>query len=74
MLRAIFALSLIPLAGCETMAHKVAPTVNNPASANCRNHGGHLVVQLTGQGQRAFCMLKDGRTVDVWEYFRQTNG
>ncbi len=74
MLRLMLALCLLPLAACETRAHKIAPTVNNPASVNCREHGGHLVVKLTSQGQKAYCMLHDGRTLDVWEYYRQTSG
>ena len=64
---------LLPLAACESASRRAQPMIANPASQNCIAHGGQLVIKQSAAGQRGFCVLKDGRTVDEWEYFRQTN-
>ena len=66
-------LALLPLAACESAAHKAQPMIANPASQNCIAHGGQLVIKQSAGGQRGFCALKDGRTLDIGEYYRQTN-
>lgn len=75
MLRPIaLTLACLVLASCgpphEVRAAKVA---NNPAGLNCTQNGGKLVVRLSSAGEKGFCMLPDGRTLDIWEYFRQTH-
>lgn len=67
-------LALVALAACgPTPAHRAAPIIAGPAGQNCIAHGGELVIRQSSAGQRDFCMLHDGRTVEAQEYFRQTN-
>ena len=66
-------LALLPLTACESAANKAQPMIANPASQNCLAHGGQLVIKQSSAGQRGFCALTDGRTLDIGEYFRQTN-
>ena len=67
---------LIPvllLAACAQPNATTRLAMANPASVNCTQHGGQLVLRQTSAGAKGYCMLQDGRSVDVWEYFRQTN-
>ena len=75
MLRVTLVASLGLLAACgPSMTNRAAPVIASPAAQNCITHGGKLVIRQSAAGQKGFCMLTDGRTLDVQEYFRQTNG
>ena len=50
-----------------------ANVANNPAGQTCTQNGGKLVVRLSSAGEKGYCMLPDGRTLDIWEYYRQKN-
>jgi len=63
---------LLPLAACQPNAEARA-TMTNPASVNCTDHGGKLVLRQSSAGTKGYCMLQDGRSLDIWEYFRQTH-
>jgi len=45
----------------------------NPASVNCIDHGGKLVIRQSRAGEKGYCILPDGRSLDEWEFFRQTH-
>lgn len=64
---------LLPLAACESAAHRAQSVVANPAAQNCIANGGQLIIKQSTVGQKGFCMLHDGRTVDIWEYYHQTH-
>lgn len=64
----------LTLAACGPSAQVQAQSViNNPAGQNCIQHGGRLVIRQTSGGQKGYCMLTDGRSLDIWEYMRQMN-
>lgn len=64
--------AMCALTACGPSADAKA-TMANAASQNCIAHGGHLTVKQTSQGAKGYCSLTDGRTLDEWEYFQQTN-
>lgn len=66
-------LLLLLLAACAFPDATARLALANPASVNCTTHGGRLVIRQTGAGAKGYCMLTDGRSLDEWEYFRQTN-
>lgn len=45
----------------------------NPASLNCTQRGGKLLIRESNAASKGYCMLADGRSLDVWEYYRQTH-
>lgn len=45
----------------------------NPASINCGKQGGRLEFRTTSAGQTGFCHLPDGRVVEEWALYRETN-
>jgi uncharacterized protein len=68
-------LSVLLVAACgPSRVDRAQAAIANPASVNCTQRGGQLVIRLTSAGQKGYCVLPDGRTLDTWEYFRQTNG
>ena len=71
------ALMLTPLCllvACgPTMVQKAQPMIDNPAGQNCSLNGGKLVIRQSSAGQKGYCMLPDGRSLDIWEFYRQTN-
>lgn len=69
---AILAALLVSACG-PSRIERAQPMVENPASVNCIQRGGRLVIRQAGGGQKGYCMLPDGRSLDIWEYFRQTN-
>ncbi len=75
MLRAFLltALCLTAAACGPTREERAQSVINNPAGQNCIQRGGKLVIRQTSQGQKGYCMLTDGRTLDIWEFMRQTN-
>lgn len=64
---------LLTLACGPSREIRAATVANNPAGQNCIQNGGKLVVRLSSAGEKGYCMLPDGRSLDIWEYFRQTN-
>ncbi len=73
--RPLLVASLALLAACgPSRIERAQPMMANPASVNCTTRGGQLVIRQTSAGQKGYCLLPDGRALDVWEYFRQTNG
>ena len=72
-MRRILLLALLPLAACQTAARQSAQAaLANPASVNCVDHGGKLVIRATSAGSKGYCILPGGRTLDEWEYYHQT--
>jgi uncharacterized protein len=45
----------------------------DPASVNCGKQGGKLEFRTTSAGQITFCHLPDGRVVEEWALYRETN-
>jgi uncharacterized protein len=75
MLRLTLIASFALLAACgPSRVERAQPMMNNPAGVNCTTRGGQLVIRQSGGGQKGFCLLSDGRSVGIWEYYRQTNG
>ncbi len=75
MLRLSLIASLALLAACgPSRVERAQDFMSNPASVNCTTRGGQLVVRQTASGQKGYCLLPDGRSLGVWEYYRQTNG
>lgn len=66
------ALAATLVAGCG--AEDEPPAIANPASENCVALGGTVEVEETPEGQRGWCLLPDGRRVDEWELWRETQG
>ena len=54
---------------------KPAPAVGtaNPASAYCEKQGGKPIIVKGSKGEYGVCQLKDGTTIEEWEYYRQNN-
>jgi uncharacterized protein len=74
MLRMTLIASLALMAACgPPRLERAQPMMENPAGVNCTTRGGRLVIRQTGDGQKGYCMLPDGRSLDIWEYYRQTN-
>ncbi|MEA1937314.1 MAG: DUF333 domain-containing protein [Patescibacteria group bacterium] len=48
--------------------------MSNPASVYCDELGYKYVVKETADGQRGFCQLPDGSTVDGWKFFTGEEG
>jgi putative hemolysin len=48
--------------------------IANPASVNCLELGGTLEIVDGPDGQVGWCTLPDGRRVEEWELYRETQG
>ena len=46
----------------------------NPAAMFCVKSGGKSEVRKGPRGEYGVCILRDGRVVDEWTYFRAMNG
>lgn len=59
----------------KTNTSKPAPTVGmaNPASVYCEKQGGKSIIVKGSKGEYGVCQLKDGTTIEEWEYYRQNN-
>ncbi len=69
---AVIALAL--LGGCAaSTGERQAVGLANPASVHCIKSGGRLEIRNEPGGQRGYCHLPDGRTVEEWELFRAAN-
>ena len=57
---------------CITLAMAArAAEVPNPAAVFCKEQGGAYRVVQEAEGERGICVLRDGREVDAWDYFRE---
>ena len=73
-MRPTLILGLLALAACgQTPANRAAPIIASLPAQNCTQHGGQLVIRQSSGGQKAFCALRDGRTIGATEYYSQTN-
>ncbi len=66
------------LAGCAASKPAEPPEapavqIANPASEHCVKLGGRLEIRTEADGQRGYCHLPDGRVVDEWTLFRESN-
>ena len=59
----------------NTTTSKPAPAVGmaNPASVYCEKQGGKSIIVKSSKGEFGACQLKDGTTIEEWEYYRQNN-
>lgn len=78
MIRLLCAVGLLTLAACagespSTHTPATQTLLASPAALNCTAHHGRIIIRQTGSGSKGFCTLPDGRTLDLWEYFHQTN-
>ena len=74
MLRLSLIVSLALLAACgPSRVEQAQPMMQNPAGVNCSEHGGVLVIRQTKAGQKGYCQLTDGRSLDIWEFYHQTH-
>ncbi len=72
MLRPILLTCVCLLAACGPPRDvRVQSVVENPAGINCTQNGGKLVVRLKAGLQKGYCLLPDGRSLDIWEYYHQ---
>lgn len=46
----------------------------NPASKNCIRLGGQLEIRRETAGETGYCHLPDGRVVEEWALFRESEG
>ncbi|MCE6961316.1 DUF333 domain-containing protein [Cereibacter sphaeroides] len=73
-------LLLLALPGCGGGSAPPAPAqgdlhrpgMANPASVYCSRLGGRLEIRSEGAGQSGYCNLPDGRTVEEWELYRDS--
>jgi len=57
---------------CITLAMAArAEEMTNPAAVFCKEQGGAYRVVQEAEGERGICVLRDGREVDAWGYFRE---
>ena len=74
-LKSLTILAAMLLVSCgPTRVEQAQPMMENPAGVNCTTRGGQLVIRQSSGGQKGYCLLPDGRSLDIWEYYRQTNG
>ena len=66
-------MALIALSACGNAVNRGVAASENPASQNCKAHGGQVTIRATATGTRGYCTLPDGRTLDNWAYYHQTN-
>lgn len=77
-------LALLVLGGCTASGSDTGPGsgtedddrvgIANPASVNCIELGGTLEIVDSPTGQTGWCTLPDGRRVEEWELYRETQG
>ena len=74
MRRALLLSALCLVAACgPTRQERARPMIEDLAGQHCIQTGGRLVIRQTRDGQKGYCMLTDGRTLDIWEYYRQSH-
>lgn len=45
--------------------------IANPASTNCIEKGGELIIEEEENGQVGYCVFNDGSKCEEWEFFRE---
>lgn len=45
----------------------------NPASLNCEELGGKIMIKNSQKGQVGICILPQGTAIEEWELYRQTH-
>lgn len=74
MMRPILFAFVCVLAACgPTRGQRAQSVIENPAGVNCTQNGGKLVIRQNSGLQKGYCLLSDGRSLDIWEYYRQTH-
>ncbi|TDR89868.1 putative hemolysin [Enterovirga rhinocerotis] len=68
-------LTVVMLGGCAASSAQDPKPVGmaNPASVHCVKLGGRLEIRNGPGGQTGYCHLPDGRVVEEWKLFRETN-
>lgn len=58
-----------------TSTAKTVPATRkaNPASVYCEKQGGKSIIVKGSKGEYGVCQLRDGTTVEEWEYYKQHN-
>lgn len=46
------------------------PGIANPASVNCQNKGGRLVIRQSALGETGYCVFSDGSECEEWAFFQ----
>lgn len=57
----------------KVTAKKSVIGMANPASEFCVKNGGESTIVKSKNGEFGVCKLKDGTTVEEWEYYRENN-
>ena len=59
----------------NTSSTQIAPSTKtgNPASAYCEQQGGKSVIVKGSKGGYGVCQLKDGTSIEEWEFYKQNN-
>lgn len=63
---------LLAAAGCTPQDKSVG--LANPASQNCVRLGGKLEIRQETTGATGYCHLPDGRVIEEWALFRESEG
>ena len=70
----IATLCALALASCacspSDKPHVPVAEMANPASVNCINAGGKLIIKRTLQGEFGMCQLPSGKVCEEWALFR----
>ena len=64
---------LVTVTACQSAVSRAQATLANPASVNCTDYHGQLVIRVTSAGEKGFCILPDGRALEEWEFYHQTH-
>lgn len=67
-------LAPLALASCIDTTAPQPPVIGmaNPASVHCIALGGETIIRDEPDGQAGYCRLPDGRVVDEWVLYRQS--
>ena len=59
----------------NTSSTQIVPSTKtgNPASVYCEKQGGKSVIVKGSKGEYGVCQLKDGTTIEEWEFYKQNN-
>jgi putative hemolysin len=67
----VFTTRLLLVVCCTLATSALAAELPNPAAVFCKEQGGTYRVASEAEGERGLCVLRDGREVDAWGYFRE---
>ena len=59
----------------NTSSTQIAPSTKtgNPASVYCEKQGGKSVIVKGSKGEYGVCQLKDGTSIEEWEFYKPNN-